>query len=85
LQYQIAVRILNDALSSIELNNVSGAGKNIERWKELSTEFNGKLHGGVMEGGGYIPGIIDRLSIDFSMLDSVCLKNKANQVTGVKW
>jgi hypothetical protein len=84
LQYQIAIRILNDALSNIELNNVTGAVRNQERWEELRAQYTGMLKGGVIE-GTYIPGIIDRLSVDFSYLDSVCLKNKANQVTGVKW
>lgn len=85
LQHQIAVKIISDALSVIELNNVGSAMKNIERWRELLTEYNGKLHGGVIEGAGYVPGIIDKLSLDFSLIDAVCLKNKKGEIGGVKW
>jgi hypothetical protein len=85
VQYQVAIRILNDALSNIELNNVTSALQHRERRKELVTEYTGKLHGGLMENVGYIPGIIDRLSLDFSMLDSVCLQGKSNEIHGVRW
>ena len=85
IQHQIAIRILQDALSNIELNNVTSALSHRERWKELLTEYTGKLNGGLMEGVGYIPGMIDRLSIDFSHMDAICLKHKSNEITSVKW
>lgn len=85
IQYQIGCRILKDALSNYELNPITNARDNRERWKELLTEYEGKLHGGVLEGGGYIPGMIDRLSLDFSNLDAVCFKRKQGEINNVKW
>lgn len=85
VQYQIGVRILKDALSNYELNPITSARDNRERWKELLLEYESKLHGGMLEGGGYIPGMIDRLSIDFSNIDAVCLKNVKGQIQNVRW
>lgn len=85
IQYQIAVRILQDAMSNIELNNITSALQHRETWREMIADYNGKLHGGYTDTGSYIPGIIDRLSIDFSSIDAVCLKNKAYEIHGVKW
>ena len=85
LQYQIAIRVLKDCLSNYELNPITSAINNQTRWKELLTEYEGKLNGGVLEGGGYIRGIIDHLSIDFSNLDAVCFKNVRGKIENVKW
>lgn len=85
IQHQIAVRILKDALSHYELNPTTNARDNREWWKELLTEYEGKLHGGILENGNYVPGMIDRLSIDFSNLDAVCFKNKKGEIMNVKW
>lgn len=85
IQYQIGIRILKDALSATELNATTNARDNRENWKSLLIEYEGKLHGGLMEGGGYIPGMIDRLSIDFSNLDAVCFKEVQGQIMNVKW
>ncbi len=85
VQHRIAIRILNDALSNTELNNITNARQHRETWKEMVTEYNGLLKGGITEAGIPVKGIIDRLSIDFSQLDAVCLKNRKGQVSGVKW
>lgn len=85
IQHQIGCRILRDALNGYELNPVASARDNRERWKELLTEYDSKLHGGILENGSYIPGMIDRLSIDFSNLDAVCFKNVRGQIQNVKW
>ena len=86
VQYAIAVRILGDVLkSNIDLNVVSNARDKREDLKELLAEYNGKLHGGILENGNYVPGILDRLSFDFSYLDPVCLKKKANEIVYARW
>jgi hypothetical protein len=85
VQHQIAIRILKDCLSNYELNPTTSAENNRARWKELLTEYEGKLNGGMLEGGGYIPGLIDHLSIDFSNLDAVCFKHVKGEIHGVKW
>ena len=86
IQYGIAVRILNDVVkNNLDLNVISNALDKRIDYKELVSEYNGKLYGGLLENGGYIPGIIDRLSIDFSTLDAVCFKKKAGDIMGVKW
>jgi hypothetical protein len=85
IQHQIGIRILKDALRGYELNPTTGARDNREKWKELIQEYEGKLDGGLVEGGGYIPGMIDRLSIDFSNLDGVCFKQVQGAISNVKW
>lgn len=86
LQYRIAIRILSDALSYATLNNVSNAAQLRETWKELITEYTGKLEGGITaEGGNFIKGIMHHLSIDFSAIDAVCLKRIKGQIRGVSW
>ena len=84
IQYQIAIRVLRDALSGYELNAMTSAQDNRTLWKELIMEYEGKLHGGLTE-SGYIPGMIDRLSIDFSNLDAVCFKDIKEQIMQAKW
>ena len=84
IQYQIAIRVLKDALAYTELNPLTNAQDNRTVWKEAVLEYEGKLHGGLTE-SGYIPGMIDRLSIDFSNLDEVCFKNVKEQIMNVKW
>ena len=86
IQYAIAIRILGDVLkSNLDLNVISNARDKREDFKELITEYNGKLHGGILENGSYVPGIIDRLSIDFSALDAVCFKKKQGEIVYAKW
>ena len=87
VQYEIATKILKDALTDYELKPTTSAKNNRDRWRELLTEYDGKLNGGFTEGqeSRYIPGIIDRLSIDFSNLDAVCFKTQKTQIQAVKW
>ena len=85
LQLKIAVRILQDALSYATLNNVTNAQMLREKWTELIDEYNGKLNGGVTAAGIPVKGLIDHLSIDFSSIDAVCLKNVQGKVRYAKW
>jgi hypothetical protein len=86
VQYAVAVRILGDVLkSNLDLNVISNARDKREDYKDLITEYNGKLYGGVLENGNYVPGIIDRVNIDFSNLDAVCFKRKPNEILGARW
>jgi len=85
LQYKIAIRVLQDALAYATLNNVTNAGQLRNTWNELIVEYRGQLNGGVTESGKYIPGIMDKLSFDFSSIDAVCLKNQAGKVRNVKF
>jgi len=85
IQHHVAVRILKDALSNPNIDNIKGSGQNRQEWRELIAEYNGKLHGGITEAGQYVAGIIDKLSLDLSSIDAVCLKAEQNRLTGVKW
>lgn len=85
VQHQIAVRILSDALSGIELNHVANASQHRVRWEALITEYKGLLRGGITEAGIPVKGLLDRLSIDFSNIDPVCLKNISGELINVKW
>lgn len=85
LQYKLAIRILSDCLSSITLTNVNNAQQLRDRWQQLLDEYNGKLNGGITEAGIPVKGIIDRLSLDFSDMDGVCLKRQKGQITKVRW
>jgi len=85
LQYQIAVRILTDALSYTTLNNVTNAKMLRDEWKSLVNQYNFNLHGWIREDGVKEYGLMDYLSIDFSSIDAVCLKNRVGKVRGVRW
>jgi hypothetical protein len=85
VQLKIAVRILSDCLSGIELNNVSNASSLRTQWKELLTHYNGLLNGGITEAGIPVKGLLDRLTIDFSNLDPVCFRSVSGEVEGVRW
>ena len=85
LQYQIAIRILTDALNYATLNNVTNAKMLREGWKELITEYTGRLYGGITENGSKVNGLIDDLSMDFSSIDAVCLGKKKGSVKYTKW
>jgi hypothetical protein len=82
LQYAVAVRVLSDALSSTALNNVTMAEKFREQWNELRLKYNGELNGGVLDNGAVVKGMIDRLALDFSDLDPVCLPAKQDLIIG---
>lgn len=85
LQYQIAIRILTDALNYTSLNNLTNAQGLRAEWKELLTEYKGLLKGGITEAGIPVKGLMDKLSFDFSSIDAVCLKNQKGKIRGVKW
>ena len=85
LQYKIAIKIMQDALAYTTLNNVTNAQQLRVQWQELITEYTGILKGGITEAGIPVKGLIDNLSLDFSSLDAVCLKNKAGLINGVRW
>jgi hypothetical protein len=85
VQYAVAIRYLKDAIGNIGLNPVISAGQNRETWDQMITDFEGVLYGGVVEGVGYQRGIIDNLTLDFSELDAVCLKARADRISQVKW
>ena len=85
LTYKIAVRILTDALAYTELNNVSNASLHRDTWANLITEYNGILNGGITAAGIPVKGLIDHLTMDFSTMDAVCLKERDNQIQGLKW
>ena len=85
LTYKIAVRLLNDALAYTELNNVSNATLHRDTWSNLLTDYNGKLNGGITAAGIPVKGLIDHLTMDFSTMDAICLKERSNQIQGLKW
>ena len=84
LQYSIAIRVLTDALNYTTLNNLTNAQQNRAEWKELITEYTGRLMGGVI-GETYVHGILDKLSFDFSSIDAVCLKKRKGDIRYAKW
>lgn len=85
LQYRIAIRILNDALSYTTLNNVTNAKMLRDRWTELLEKYEGELKGGITAAGFTVKGLMDKLSFDFSNIDAVCLKNQKGKVRYAKW
>lgn len=85
MQYAVAIRILKDALGNIGLNPTTSAAQNREQWEQMLTDFEGRLYGGYIENVGYQRGIVDNLTLDFSELDAVCLKSRADRITKVRW
>lgn len=80
LQHAIAVRILWDAIGSTDLSAVGNSVKNLENWKNFALKYQAKLDGYSLENGGWVKGIVDNLTLDFSNIDSVCLKGKHNKI-----
>jgi hypothetical protein len=74
LQHAMGVRILWDAFASNRINSITDAKK--EQAKQFALKYEGILKGYVTEGGTQVQGLIDLLSLDFSGLDSYCLKCK---------
>jgi hypothetical protein len=85
VQYAVAIRYMNDAMGNPDLNNIISSAQNREQWVQTIADFEGQLYGGYIENVGYRRGIIDNLSLDFSELDAVCLKARADRISQVKW
>ena len=79
LQYGVAVRLLSDALANTEINPVNTSGQNREQWQNLLNIYKAELYGGHAVISG-IPvrksGMMEKLTMDFSNMDRVCLKKK---------
>ena len=76
LQYMIAIRVLWDAIGTTKLTAIADSGKNIENWKNFALKYEGQLYGYPLEGGKWVKGLIDNITIDFSNIDRVCLPCK---------
>jgi len=85
VQYGVAIRYLQDALSNIGLNPTISAAQNRGMYEQMKTDYEGILYGGYIEDVGYRRGIIDNLSLDFSELDAVCLKARDDRIGQVKF
>ena len=85
LQYKIAIRIIQDALSYTTLNNVTNAQQLRANWTELLEEYKGKLNGGITAAGIPVKGLVDHLSADFSALDAICFKNIKGKIHSARW
>ena len=82
LQYAIAIRILQDAVASVG-DGVHNSTKDaaIPEWRKLITKYSGMLYGGNAQYGDvikYEKGLIEQLTVDFSGIDSVCMKHDPN-------
>lgn len=80
LQYKIAVRVLEDYLSSKRLNDTTDA----KRYREIA-EDKRNMYWSVLNGwndstGFHRRGMIDDIAIDFSRLDDVCLPCQADEL-----
>ena len=85
VQYAVAIRYLKDAISNIGLKPSFSSGQNRAEFKQMIVDYEGTLYGGVIEGVGYQRGIMDNLALDFSELDAVCLKARADRIGQVKF
>ena len=85
MQYAVAIRYLKDAIGNIGLKSTYSSGQNREEFKQMITDYEGILYGGVIEDVGYQRGIMDNLVLDFSELDAVCLKARADRISEVRW
>ena len=79
LQYSIALRILQDAVASVGdgVHNSTKDAAMVE-WKSLIAKYSGELNGGYMSISDkqsiYKKGLIQLLTLDFSGIDQVCMK-----------
>ena len=79
LQYAMAIRILEDAVASVG-TGIHNATKDssIAEWRSLISKYSGILNGGWMSISGnesvYKKGLIELLTLDFSGIDSICMK-----------
>jgi hypothetical protein len=79
LQYSIAVRVLWDAVTSVKINAMTDAKKNIDNWKNMALKYEARLNGYPLEDGKWVRGLIDEIMLDFSNIDSYCLPCKHNK------
>jgi hypothetical protein len=80
LQYAVAIRILQDAVSSVGVHNSTKDSAIIE-WRKLISRYSGTLNGGNRQYGDvikYEKGLIQLLTLDFSNIDAVCFKKDPN-------
>jgi hypothetical protein len=85
VQMAVALRYLRDALANIGLNPTISSAQNREQFEQLATDYEGLLYGGYIEDVGYRRGIIDNLSLDFSELDAVCLKERKESFVAFRY
>ena len=83
LQYALAIRILEDAVASVG-DGVHNSTKDasLVEWRKLIAKYSGVLNGGYMNVGTdqavFQKGLIQLLTLDFSGLDSTCMKFDPN-------
>jgi len=75
LQYAIAIRILESAArSGSDMVHNPTKDSMSKEWEKYANIYRGQLYGGYDPQGNYHRGVIDELSVDFSGLDTICLK-----------
>jgi len=85
LQYAISIRILEDAINSLNLNKNISPPDRMDRMRQLRAQYRGELYGGNAQVGEaivYQSGIMDKLTMDFSDMDAICLPCKKDIITG---
>jgi len=77
LQHAVGLRILEDAVNSGS-DGVHNPVKDsmLQTWSRRASQIKGTLWGGYTTEGRFISGLMDRLTMDFSDLDPICLKKK---------
>lgn len=78
LQYEAAIRLLWDGITSTRTNEV--IQRKEQTWIKTMNTYKTYLYGYTDEKQGFIKGLLDKLSIDFSDLDNVCLPCKENKI-----
>ena len=76
MQYAVAIRIMDDYISSKRINAITDHRKYVEATKEIKAKYYAYLHGWVDDTGFKHRGIIDDITIDFSGMDAICLPCK---------
>jgi len=85
VQHAVAIRYLKDAKGNILLNPTISSAQNRATFDQEITDMEGRLYGGLIEDVGYQRGILDNLVLDFSELDAVCFKARADRITQTYW
>ena len=71
LQYTVAIRLLWDGVNTSRVNEIQARMK--DSWIKFANKYETYLYGYNDDKQGFIKGLIDKLIIDFSNLDNVCL------------
>ena len=83
LQYALAIRILEDAVSSVGQGvHNSTKDASLSEWRRLISRYSGILNGGnimIGETVKYQKGLIELLTMDFSGIDPVCMRKDPNE------